>query len=669
MDKLPAYPLMLIDPYFSLWTNHDVLSEGNTMFWTGAEKSVFGYVKTGDKVYRFMGGRGGIPLRQTDLRVTAFETVYDFSADEFDLTVSFFSPRTPNDLMLLSLPASLVFYEIRPKGKRKDFEITIFLNENCCYNDKNGVKGGVVKAGDQETGYIGLKRQMVLSNSQDSFSADWGYVYAAGKTAFYLSQGGLDRFVSGQPLAYYDKVDEDKYLAVSDTALQGKFCIAFDDVCSIYYFGQPLKGLYLKRHTIFDAIEECFAKGDDWRDACRKFDEKLKTDAGSKEHYLLLAASLRQSAAAHKLVEDYDGRLLFLSKECHSNGCIATVDVSYPSSPLYLLYQPELVWGMLEPIFDFASMPVWEFPFAPHDAGTYPLCTGQTYGLNNRIDKYACDNYHIRDHSHQETHLHFYLYPKGNDVYEYKTQMPVEECGNMLILTAAANRLCPKKVDEKRGALLRGWAEYLCENGFMPSNQLCTDDFAGHLEKNANLSLKAIVGIGAYSVYLSDIGESASAEKYRKKAKELAAEWEKTCYAGGREFSPLTMDGNGTYSLKYNLFFDRLLGLNLFSEQVYRREVKAALAHLNEYGTPLDERESYTKSDWLMWIAALAGTKKEGEEIIRSVYRYLVNTPSRVPFSDWYDAKTAKQMNFCNRTVQGGIFAILLKEADLLKRK
>ena len=44
----------------------------------------------------------------------------------------------------------------------------------------------------------------------------------------------------------------------------------------------------------------------------------------------------------------------FVSKECHSNGCAATVDVSYPSIPLFLLYNPELVRGMMRPVFKFA---------------------------------------------------------------------------------------------------------------------------------------------------------------------------------------------------------------------------------------------------------------------------------------------------------------------------
>ena len=148
--------------------------------------------------------------------------------------------------------------------------------------------------------------------------------------------------------------------------------------------------MYLSDNNITDALRFVYKESADIDRKLSVFDEDLRKKAKEYEaDYLnVLYASLRQSIAAHKLVKDRNGEVLFLSKECGSNGCIATVDVSYPSVPLYLLYNPELVKGMMRPILKFARMPIWKYDFAPHDCGVYPFCTGQVYALKVNGGKY-----------------------------------------------------------------------------------------------------------------------------------------------------------------------------------------------------------------------------------------------------------------------------------------
>ena len=336
----------------------------------------------------------------------------------------------------------------------------------------------------------------------------------------------------------------------------------------------------------------------------------------------------RHTWASGKIVVGPGGSPLFFHKENFSNGCIATVDVSYPASPFFALFAPELLKGMLEPIFEFARTPEWGFEFAPHDVGTYPQANGQAYNPG-----------------------------------KLEGQMPVEECGNMILMTAlVAHAEGNASFAEKHWDLLTKWAKYLLEKGLDPENQLCTDDFAGHLAHNANLSLKAINAIGAYGMLCEMLGKAEGAE-YTKAAKEMAVEWQKLADDG--DHYRLAFTSENTWSMKYNLVWDDFFGLGIFPDEVAAREIAYYLKVQNKYGLPLDNRKDYTKSDWLVWCASMATTPEDFRALIAPLYTFCNETPDRLPFTDWYDTKTAKCIGFRARPVIGGIFIKILQDNAL----
>jgi len=337
-----------------------------------------------------------------------------------------------------------------------------------------------------------------------------------------------------------------------------------------------------------------------------------------------------------------------LSKENDSNGCIGTVDVSYPSIPILLKYCPELVNALCRPVLEFASMPVWDRDFAPHDVGRYPYATGQVYGYTGAL---ACG----------DVVPPLYLYPAGAGLYDDRYQMPVEECGNMLIMLEAAASFGAGDVLARRYApLLEGWVRYLDRYGDDPGEQLCTDDFAGHLAHNANLAAKAMVGVACYARLLRRFGQEASAARWESRAHEMARHWLERC---GAHPTPLTLDGEG-YSMKYNLVWDLALGLGLLPEAFYQEETRSYLDKLNRYGMPLDSRADYTKSDWLSWCAAMARDGATRRALLAPLALYLRETKTRVPFSDWYDTRTGDYVEFIARSVQGGLFMPMLVELN-----
>ena len=666
---LPAYPLFVKDPNFSIWATTEILNSQEIETWFGEKKKLYGFLKTKGKTYCFMGDAAKfleqrvLSATQTKLSITAFSTDYEFSCGDTTLKLRFVSPLPLTDLELLSMPVCYIDYEIIGDD---DAEISLFVNRNICYNDvpetyDKRVRGTVITMDEFEAASFGLLRQMTLSPSADYVGADWGYYYLAGEQAWLADETEMLAYLASGNHSFKGE-GEEKYIVAINTKRVGAVLIGYDDRVSIEYYGEYRKGYYLEKHTIFEGLTETWTNRGAFEETLNAFEIDLLSKAKpyGEEYKTVLFAALRQSIAAHKLITDMDGKLVWLSKECGSNGCIATVDVSYPSIPLYLLYNPELVKGMMRPILKFARMPIWGYDFAPHDAGTYPVCGGQFYGIREKGDK--CVDRILEGGSWHsfKTHFPFYILPAEFPLYDLNMQMPVEECANMLIMFAAIYKFGGDIQFFKENLdLCAKWVEYLVKYGLRPASQLCTDDFAGHLANNVNLTVKAAVGIGAYAQLLSIIGDKENSVKYRKKAEEFAADIQR--FGEGKTHLPLTWDlGEETYSLKYNFAFDKILGLKLFDQALLEKEVDYYLTKKEAFGLPLDNRNDYSKNDWTVWVASLTDDVEKSKQFISPIIDFLKNSPDRVAFSDLHFAGSGKHHYFRARTTLGACFILLL---------
>lgn len=650
----PAVPLVTHDPYFSIWSMADHLTDEPTKHWTGTVQPLTSLVQIDGKTYRIMGSQPkNMPaLEQTKLQVLPTHTIYQFQGAGIDLTLTFMTPALPDDLDVLSRPTTYLTWSVH-SSDGANHKVAIFFSAGSqLVNNipEQLVSWSRYRVGDLQVLRMGTEQQKMLQEAGDNLRIDWGYLYLVAppgngtSEAATTERDALKTFTASATLPDSDDLRMDQPYAQPNPVLAYAFnlgevtaspvarhlVIAYDEIYAIDYFHRHLRPYWRRKGAgPADLLQRAVRDYDSLEQRTKAFDEKLMSDlrtAGGEKYALLCALAYRQTLAAHKLTADIDGTPLFFSKENFSNGSIDTVDVTYPSSPFFLLFNTTLLKAQLKPILDYASLPRWPFPFAPHDIGRYPLANGQQYGGGEKTEE---------------------------------NQMPVEETGNMLLMVAAAAQVDGNaNFARQYWPLLTKWAEYLKQKGLDPENQLSTDDFAGHLAHNANLSIKAILALGAYSKLAGMLGHQDAAKEYEQTARDFAQRW--IPMANDGDHFKLAFDRPGTWSQKYNLVWNKLLNLNLFPPSVAQKSIAFYDKHMNKYGLPLDNRADYTKLDWIAWTASLAGSKAGFETLFDPEYQFANESPSRVPLTDWYDTKTGKKVGFQARSVVGGIFIEML---------
>ena len=610
----PAVPLVSCDPFFSVWSAADKLTEKETTHWAGAKQPITITLIADGRTWRLCGLEPqAIPaLPQTAVKVMPLQTTYSFAGDGIRAKLVFSTPKLTDDLDVFSRPVTYVTaYVEGAKEWKLNASISPALATN---NDKAQMVTNRCTVAGLPAISIGRKEQRPLAYSGDRVRCDWGYAWLVGPSA---AKDG-----------------------------ESHFLLAYDDVKAIQFFGDDLPAWWRRDGLSFTTMLE---KAEAERAALLKkmdaFDAELYADlvkVGGEKYAALASLAYRQTFAACKLAADRNNQPLYFSKEQDSNGCIGTVDILYPQSPQMLFVSPTLMRAMLAPVLVYASHPRWPWPFAPHDLGQYPLANQQRYGGGEKGKKEGL-------------------------------LMPVEESGNMIICLAALAQIeGTAEFASYWWPTVTKWAEYLERFGFDPGNQLCTDDFAGHLAHNANLAAKSIVALACYARLAEMRGERETAAKYAALAKGMVPKWIAAAKGGRLDAAKLTLDKcrhpRDTWAQKYNLVWDRILGLGLFPPSVAEGELKAYRQLLLPYGLPLDSRLNYTKVDWTVWSATLTGKRDDFEALIAPLYRFADETPDRIPFTDWYWADNGRHRGFIARSVIGGVFIPALYDKDLWRK-
>ena len=646
----PAVPLVTHDPLFSIWSPSDTAYSSNTRHWTQREHALTTLVRVDDQTFRVMGtGLEEMPtLQQTDLQITPTRSIYTFESPKIGLTLTFTTPLLPDDMDVLTRPVTYISYSVVSRdGQPHAVKIMQSMSGSVAIDKpEDAVVGRTDTFGPISAVRVSAAEPTLLRPAGDDTRINWGQAYLAATGAATTSIGPTNALLTSfnttgalPPASTIGQPNQTIALTidagqVSAAPVERHSLVAYDEEYAIRFFSQNLRPYWRRKgatvQTMLPIAERDY---DSLVKRCVAFDTQLMgdmTQVGSDRYAQLSALAYRQSLAGCGFAADSNGMLMVFTKENSSNGCIATTDLIYPAAPQFLLFSPALAKGLVAPVMVYSTSERWKFPFAPHDLGVYPQATGQVYG-------------------------------GGENSTNEGDMMPVEESGNiMLLMLAIAKMEGNTNFASRYWSQLTTWENYLEQYGKDPENQLCTDDFMGHLAHNANLSVKAILAVAAYGELCRMRGDKASADKYQKIAKDFAQNWMQV--AGDGDHSRLAFDKPGTWSQKYNLVWDKILGLNIFPASVAKQEVAYYKTQIQPYGVPLDSRTKLTKTDWSVWSATLADNKADFQTIVSPIYDYLNDTTKRLPFVDSYTTNDKNSDGMRARPVIGGVFIKMLDD-------
>ncbi|KAK4204286.1 putative glutaminase [Triangularia verruculosa] len=620
-------PLIVRNPYLSTWLYHarDAPWENWPMFWTGAHVgfSVMASVPSSGKVYPLLGRpHDSLPSSHKSYKVTYPEYLgltFDASTTNLTysipgsssplrLTLSFLSPITPSSTFRQSIPAA--YMTVIAEGC---FDVDVYTDLNGEWVTGNrdntlrwelhepaGQKKGNGTGTAVKTWKVARASEQLLTEFADR--AEWGTLHfsapadvkhQSGTSAIlrqhFAEKGelrnevdkGYRRVMEDEPVFAFSK----SFKLTGDS--KGKCESREESVMFTYALVQDpvvqfasARGLTLMKplwQSYFSSADELVSYHyDDFETAAKlagEYSDTLAKDAyesGSSDYQDIAALSARQVLGATQFSGTPDDPILFL-KEISSNGNFQTVDVIFPAFPFFLYTNPRWLAYLLAPLLEHQLSGQYPNDYSMHDLGAhFPNATG---------------------------------HPDGRDEY-----MPVEECGNMLIMgLALANALRydtdPAFVREKacggaraipaaktwwqtvdgygidlpQGAKLsstpkaaekwlsrfyklwKQWTGYLVRESLIPHNQLCTDDFAGWLANQTNLALKGIIGIKAMSEIADIVGEKDDAKFYRKTAGEYIEKWQEYGISRDGTHAKLAYTWYGSWTTIYNLYADSLL--------------------------------------------------------------------------------------------------------------
>ncbi|QQK48227.1 Glutaminase GtaA [Penicillium digitatum] len=657
----PAIPLAVRSPYLSTWL--DVGSDGGNggylagqwpVFWQNQVTGWAGLIRVDGNTYTWMGLPGSNTVNQTAFEYTSTKSIFTMNVEnKIEMNITFLSPVTPTDLKRQSLVFSYLNVEVSSlDGQKHNVQVYADISAEWVSGDRNAIAEWEYGTTDG-VAYHKVYRQTQLAFSEKNEQGEWGnWYWATDDSKGMTHQSGAATDVRGQFTRSGKLINggDTNFRAISSTwpvfgfssdlglidstPVSTLFSLGLTQDEAVQYEGAsnyaPVPSLWKSYFdTELAALSFFHQDHAESSNLASFFDSKVAQDSiatAGQDYLTITSLSVRQAFGATQLCGTKNQTYLFL-KEISSDGNMNTVDVVFPAYPIFLYANPELLKLVLTPLFENQEAGKYPNKYSMHDLGSaYPNATGHS---------------------------------DGND-----EKMPLEECGDMLIMSLAyAQKSGDSDFLNNHYALLKQWTSYLVEDSLYPANQISTDDFAGSLANQTNLALKGMIGIQAMAVIANQTGHTADAANYSSIAKDYITQWQDLAIAKNANPPRTTLSYGDTAShgLLYNIFADAQLGLNLVPQSVYQMQSDFYPTVANKYGVPLDTRHTYTKGDWECFAAAVSSVNTR-TMFIKDLATWINETPTNRPLTDLYDTISGNypQNTFIARPVIGGSFAPLI---------
>ncbi len=618
-----AVPVIAADPFMNLWAHGGDLATGSLHHITGNVMAFDGYMMVDGTLYRIMGaGNGTVEKRiagdtgtdmavQKNCSVTATQTYFKFEAGNVELTLVFSSPQLIDDASTLEAAVNYITYQVRSTDEAPH-EVSLYLAPTSDMVRRSS-SGAVTAFTDTSEGVTFGKFGATAQNISEANIPDWGYLMIMAD-----ADRGQEIALNNKYLLFSDNLGEVKD-PVSDYTLIGR-----DENAMAIGFGYArFPAPWTLRYPSFARLMMTYADEVNNRlEACREFDRMIYADAlesGGKNYAGLCAGLYRQVMSGCKQAVSDTGDILLYNVDAGNTWQISQADQLYAAAPLFLIYNPELAYGMFEGVPNYIKMYPWfSSPYgnAPHHLGAWPVMAG----------------------SHLDT--------------------GVDATTDLCILAGAAVKcgVDPSAISDYSYNYLKSLCNYL-DLFTLPQyvgNFPGEGSADGAIRDNASLRLKSVLSMALVAYIAGERGNLSDQAFYS----EMAERWEAIFRNSFDEGDHYRQGASVAWGQKYPLFYDYALGLNLFDDVISKELAYYATVDSGDYGLPLDSRSaSDAKVSATMLTGALAD---DFSAYAAPVIAYAGKDGNDAPVADRYNCLTGAPKSGAGSVALGSVWGRVL---------